>query len=57
MAIKSPEGDAFDVWYDLRPDDTMEATVRFALKERPTAELPGRGLEWGRKALGRVLGP
>jgi len=57
VAIKSPEGDAFDVWYDLRPDDSMEATVRFALTERPTAELPGRGLEWGRKALGRVLGP
>lgn len=56
VAIRTPEGDSFDVWYDLRPDDAMEATIRFVLKGRPTPELPGQGLEWGRNALARVLG-
>ena len=56
VQIRTPEGEEFDLWYDLRPDDTMEATIRFTLNGRPTADLPRRGLEHGGKALQRVLG-
>ena len=54
--VKTPQGDAYDLWFDLRPDDTVEATLRFSLNERPTAELPGQGLRHGRQALSRLLG-
>jgi len=56
VQIRTPEGDTFDVWYDLRPDETMEATIRFTMDERPTTELPLHGLEFGRKSLARVVG-
>ena len=55
VLIKTPEGDAFDLWYDLRPDETMEATLRFTLNRRPTTELPGEGLRFGIAALARIL--
>ncbi|MEE9284532.1 MAG: hypothetical protein V3V35_02265 [Dehalococcoidia bacterium] len=57
VQIRTPEDEVFDVWYDLRPDDVLEATLRFSLNQTPTAELPKRGLEYGEKALARVLGP
>ncbi|MBM4405796.1 MAG: hypothetical protein FJ039_06395 [Chloroflexi bacterium] len=56
VQIRTPEGDAFDLWYDVLPDDTMEATVRFTMTEPPTADLPRRGLEFGARALARVVG-
>ncbi len=53
--VRTPHQEEFDLWYDLRPDDTLECTVRFTLKESPTAQLPSHGLEFGRKCLGRIL--
>ncbi len=53
--VRTPQKEEFDLWYDLRSDDTLEATLRFTLKERPSAELPSHGLEFGRKCLNRIL--
>ena len=57
VQVRTPEGDDFDLWYDLRPDDVMEATVRFVMDVRPTEELPGQGLVHGKQALARIVGP
>ena len=55
LQVKSPNGESYDLWFDVRPDDGMEATVRFTLTERPTAEMPGHGLTHGRAALMKLL--
>ena len=55
VQVNTPEGDAFDLWYDLRHDETLEATLRFTLKRRPTVELPREGLDRGRKFIARML--
>lgn len=55
IQLKTPEGASFDLWFDLRPDDSMEATLRFTLDRRPSTELPGEGLRFGVEALARVL--
>ncbi len=55
VQIKTPEGATFDLWMDLRADDTMEATLRFILNQRPTLDLPGVGLRFAIQSLARVL--
>lgn len=55
MQIKNRQGELFDLWFDLRSDDSVEATLRFNLEAVPTAELPGRGLNYGREALAKLL--
>lgn len=56
VQVKTPQGDLYDLWFDMRPDDTVELTLRFSLNQRPTAELPGQGLRYGRDALAKLLG-
>lgn len=56
VQIRTPEGETFDLWYDLLPDDMMEATIRFTMTEPPTADLPRHGLEFATRGLARVLG-
>lgn len=53
--VGTPEGESFDLWYDLRQDDVLESTIRFTLKERPAVDLPKKGLDYGLKCLNRIL--
>ncbi|MBF8299461.1 MAG: hypothetical protein HW397_510 [Dehalococcoidia bacterium] len=55
MQIKNRAGELFDLWFDLRSDDSVEATLRFNLDEPPTPDLPGRGLAYGRASLAKIL--
>ena len=55
IQVKTPQNESFDLWYDLRQDDTMEATVRFLLTARPTEQLPAAGLTFAKAALARIL--
>ncbi len=55
LQISNLSGDAYDLWFDIRPDDSVEATIRFTLKERPNPEMPGRGLSYGRDALAKLI--
>ncbi len=55
MSIKNLHGELFDLWFDLRGDDSVEATLRFTIADPPNAELPGRGLTYGREALLKML--
>lgn len=55
VQVRTPEDEVFDLWYDLRQDDTLEATVRFVLNQPPTIDLPQKGLEFGRRAVARVV--
>ncbi len=56
VQVRTPENEVFDLWYDMRSDDVLEATLRFTLNLAATSELPKHGLEFGEKALARVLG-
>ena len=55
MQVKDLAGELFDLWFDLRPDDSVEATLRFTLEEPPSSDLPARGLAYGSKALTKLL--
>lgn len=55
MQVKNHKGELFDLWFDLRTDDSVEATLRFSLEELPSQELPGRGLIYGTEALARLM--
>ena len=55
VQVKSRKGEMFDLWFDLRPDDSVEATLRFSLEELPVPELPGRGLAYGTDALAKLM--
>lgn len=55
MQVKNRKGELFDLWFDLRPDDTVEATLRFSLIDLPTPELPGKGLAYGAKAVAKLM--
>ena len=56
VQVRDLTGELYDLWFDRRPDDTVEATLRFSLDELPTPELPGQGLAYGRDALMELLG-
>ena len=56
IQVKDLEGEAYHLWFDVRSDESVEATLRFTLKERPAPELPGHGLDYGRAALSHLLG-
>ena len=55
MQVKNRKGELFDLWFDLRADDSVEATLRFSLEELPSPELPGRGLIYGTEALAKLM--
>lgn len=56
IQIRTPENMLFDIWYDLRSDETMEATIRFKLIHLLDSALPAAGLTFAGQALDRVLG-
>ena len=55
LQVKDHSGDLYDLWFDLRPDEGVEVTLRFSLTERPTLKLPGQGLAYGQEALTTLL--
>ncbi len=55
VQVKNLAGEGYDLWFDIRPDDTVEATLRFSMKARPAPEMPGHGLAYGREALTKLL--
>ena len=55
MQVKNRKGELYDLWFDLRTDDSVEATLRFSLDELPTQELPGRGLAYGTDAVTKLM--
>ena len=55
LQVNNLAGDAYDLWFDIRQDEGVEATVRFTMEELPTADMPGRGLSYGREALARLM--
>lgn len=55
LQVNNLAGDAYDLWFDIRQDEGVEATVRFTMEELPTLDMPGRGLSYGREALARLM--
>lgn len=55
IQVKDLEDNAYDLWFDIRNDDGIEATLRFTVQKPPSHQLPGQGLAYGREALSHLL--
>jgi hypothetical protein len=55
MQIRNRQGEMFDLWFDLRSDDSVEVTLRFTLQAVPDTQLPGLGLAHAASSLARIL--